>query len=122
MKVIICILSSETSQSPTVPPEPKIIFNPPSGKPASIIISPNLIEVKGVKEAGFKMTEHPAAMAGATLCDTRFRGKLKGEIAPTTPTGNRIKKPTLFSPPTEASKGTVCPKMSFASSEANLKV
>jgi len=49
-----------------------------------------LIDVKGVNEAGFKMIEQPAAMAGATLCDTKFKGKLKGEIAPTTPTGNLI--------------------------------
>ena len=50
----------------------------------------SLKEVNGVDEAGFKITLLPAAIAGATLCATRFKGKLKGVIAAIMPIGTRI--------------------------------
>ena len=46
--------------------------------------------LNGVWPAGLRTTGSPAAMAGASLCATRFRGKLNGLIAPTTPIGTRI--------------------------------
>jgi hypothetical protein len=39
------------------------------------------------------ITALPAASAGATLWMTVLRGELKGVIAHTTPTGNRMVKP-----------------------------
>ncbi len=41
----------------------------------------------GVCGAGFSTMEQPAAMAGATLCATRFSGKLKGVMPATGPEG-----------------------------------
>jgi len=60
-----------------------------SGQPAFRITSPSANAVNGVCGAGFKITGQPAAMAGATLCATRFNGKLNGVIARTGPTPKR---------------------------------
>ena len=56
-----------------------------SGHPAFKITSPSANAVNGVCGAGFRIIGQPAAMAGATLCATRFKGKLKGVIASTGP-------------------------------------
>jgi len=50
--------------------------------------------VIGTWEAGRRTTVLPTARAGATLWATRLRGKLKGVMAVTTPTGNRRVNPT----------------------------
>ena len=43
----------------------------------------------GVTVAGFSTTELPPAIAGPTLCATRFNGSLNGVIAAMIPMGNR---------------------------------
>ena len=43
----------------------------------------------GVADAGLTTIGAPTASAGATLCATRFSGKLNGVIPRTGPTGNR---------------------------------
>jgi len=44
---------------------------------------------RGVTVAGFTTTAFPAAIAGPTLCATRFSGSLNGVIAATIPMGKR---------------------------------
>ncbi len=48
--------------------------------------------------AGLSIIGHPAAIAGAILCDVRFNGKLKGDMAEINPTGKYLTKPSLPSP------------------------
>ena len=43
--------------------------------------------VKGVVDAGFTTTVHPAARAGPTFVPINVIGKFQGTIAPVTPTG-----------------------------------
>ena len=64
----------------------------------SINILANLYAVSGASGVGFKTTVFPATKAGANLCATRFKGKLKGVIATTTPAGSRVKKAVVFLP------------------------
>ena len=47
------------------------------GHPAFRITSPSASAVNGVCGAGLRRMGQPAAIAGATLCATRFSGKLK---------------------------------------------
>ena len=47
----------------------------------------------GVFSDGFNTNGQPAAMAGATLCATRFNGKLNGVMNDTGPSGTRRVKP-----------------------------
>ena len=72
--------------------------------------------VSGVVEAGFSTTVFPTASAGPTLCATRFRGKLNGVMAETTPRGQRSQNPIRPSPKALASIGTVSPWIRLASS------
>ena len=67
-------------------------------------------------------TAQPAASAGAILCATRLSGKLKGEIAPTTPIGCRSVNASFPAPACEASIGTVSPVSLRASTAAIVKV
>ena len=60
----------------------------PTGKSASAIISPSSNALSGVLGAGFTTIGAPTAMAGATLCATRFIGKLNGEMPRTGPCAN----------------------------------
>jgi hypothetical protein len=62
----------------------------PSGRSVSARISPSTSEESGVAGAGFTMIGAPTAIAGATLCATRFNGKLNGVIASTGPYGTRV--------------------------------
>src|SRR4030067_3736885 len=57
------IFWSDSSHSPTVFPEPNIIFNNPFGRPASISALARLIADKGVEDAGFNITLFLAAIA-----------------------------------------------------------
>ncbi len=50
-----------------------------------INIFANLYAVSGASGVGFNTTLLPAPSAGAILCATRFRGKLKGVIQAITP-------------------------------------
>jgi hypothetical protein len=43
----------------------------------------------GVDDAGLRMMEFPAAIAGASLWQARLSGKLNGTIPTTGPSGNR---------------------------------
>ena len=59
------------------------------------------------------------------MCRSRLRGKLNGEIAPTTPIGSRSVNPSLFWFPGGngvLSSGIVCPYIRLASSEAKVSV
>ena len=78
--------------------------------------------MSGVCDAGLSTTGHPAAIAGATLCDTRLRGKLNGLIAPTTPIGTRSVNASLPTPASFASIGIMSPVSVRASTAANRNV
>src|SRR5699024_12420967 len=67
--------------------EPCSKLTTPLGTPASWKALNTSIAVKGVAEAGFSTTVHPAANAGATFLVIIAIGKFQGVIAPTTPTG-----------------------------------
>ena len=119
VKEIFEIRGSTVSHSPTVPPDPTTTLKTPAGTPASSRISASMIAVSGVVDAGFRTSVFPTASAGPTLCATRFRGKLNGVIAETTPSGTRSQYPTRPSPAKLASIGTVSPWIRFASSAEN---
>ena len=85
VKVIAPTSGCSTIALPTCEPGPGTTFSQPSGRPAPPRISTSLIAVIGVCPAGFSTTALPAAIAGPSLWATRLSGKLKGEIAPTTP-------------------------------------
>jgi hypothetical protein len=61
----------------------------PSGRSVSARISPSSSAVSGVAGAGLSMIGAPTASAGATLCATRFSGKLNGAMPSTGPRGTR---------------------------------
>src|SRR5947208_17002154 len=80
VKLILLTRGSAVSQLPTVEPPAVIRLIAPGGSPASVSSSTSRIAVIGVAVAGLSTMVQPAAIAGATLCDTRFNGKLNGEI------------------------------------------
>ena len=95
----------------------------PLGRPhSSRSSSARAMADSGVCDAGFSTTGHPAAIAGASLCATRLSGKLNGLIAPTTPMGTRSVNPSLPSPTSDASSGTISPASRRASTDANVNV
>ena len=57
-----------TSGAPHVSPKPVRTFRTPAGSPASSRIFGISSAVSGVCSAGFRITVHPAAIAGATFC------------------------------------------------------
>ena len=116
VKVIILTRSSSVSTSPISPERPTITFSQPAGWPASANARASNSAESGVAPAGFSTTAQPAANAGPTLWQTRFSGKLNGEIAPTIPIGRRRIRPALPSPAGCASIGTVSPVSRRASS------
>ncbi len=93
-----------------------------TGQPALRITSPSAKAVNGVCGAGLRITGQPAAIAGATLWATRFRGKLKGVMASTGPMGKRCTSPQRPSLPSIRSSGMLSPPSREASSAAVLKV
>ena len=70
-------------------PLPMTTLSTPAGRPASSSSSAIFSRESGVFVAGFTTRAFPAAIAGATLCATRFIGKLNGVMAPMTPIGTR---------------------------------
>ncbi len=114
--------SSSTSTSPISLAGPQTTLSHPGGRPASVSSSARRRADSGVWEAGFSTTAHPAASAGATLCATRLKGKLKGEIAPTTPMGRRSVNASLPAPAGDASIGTTSPASLRASTAAIVNV
>ena len=97
-------------------------LRPPGGTPASTATSPKRSAVRGVCGAGLIRIELPAARAGATLCATRFKGKLKGVMPSTGPIGKRRRIPRWESVPGVQSSGRTSPGIRFASSAATVKV
>src|SRR5699024_10896848 len=67
----------------------------PLGKSVSASTSPINKAPSGVALAGLSTKGQPAAMAGATLCAVKLRGKLKGEIKAQGPMGTRRVKPRI---------------------------
>ncbi len=78
--------SSVASRSPTAGSQ-FTTLNAPGGAPASCTISASVRASRGVWRAGFRTMLLPMARAGASLCATRFSGKLNGEIAAMGPRG-----------------------------------
>ena len=116
VKLILRMRSSSQIAQPIEPPGPVIQAMASSGSPASIRTSTSFNAESGVSVAGLMSTALPPAMAGPTLCATRFKGKLKGVIAATIPTGTRRVNPSLPTPPGAASSGNTSPVMRRASS------
>ena len=71
----------------------------PSGQSSSASSSASASADSGVRLAGLTSTGLPAASAGATLCATRFSGKLNGVIASTGPIGKRRSRPPRLPDP-----------------------
>src|SRR5881296_2621144 len=68
--------------SPTTLPGPITTLSTPFGSPARFSISTMRMVVKGVVDAGFTTTVHPAARAGPTFVPINVIGKFHGTIAP----------------------------------------
>ncbi len=81
----------------------------PLGRSVWARISPMIRAPMGVRLAGFSTKGQPTARAGATLWATRLRGKLKGEMPATGPSGTRRTWATRFSMPGSQSRGTISP-------------
>ena len=94
----------------------------PGGKPARSVAAIRRAAVSGVFSDGFRMTGFPAAMAGATLCRTVFRGELNGVIARTGPTGTRIVHPVRPAPDDQPAKGMTSPTRLRAASDESFRV
>ncbi len=123
VKVMRATSGWSTSAFPTVPPPPVTTFSQPAGRShSSSRTSASSSDVRGVCDAGFSTTGHPAAIAGATLWLTRFSGKLNGLIAPTTPTGTRSVNPSFPMPATLPSIAIISPASVRASTAAYTKV
>ena len=76
------------SAAPAVGPKPGRILATPSGRPASIRISPRTSAVTGVCSAGLRIMVQPAASAGASFCAAWGSGEFQGMIWPQTPIGS----------------------------------
>ena len=94
----------------------------PDGRSVSASSSPSSRAVIGVAGAGLMMIGAPTANAGATLCATRFSGKLKGAMPKTGPLGKR--RMTAIRPAEVASVSSRCnsPDQRRASSAAQRNV
>ena len=122
VNVIIRTRSSSTRTSPISLDGPTRTVSHPAGSPACCSSSASKSAESGVWLAGLSTTGHPAASAGASLCATRLHGKLKGEIAPTMPTGRRSVKAIFPSPASEAPIGMTSPASLRASTAAKVYV
>ena len=96
--------------------------NAPAGRSVSASSSPSSNADSGVAGAGFTTIGAPTASAGATLCATRFSGKLNGLIPSTGPRANR--RTTASRPVAAASVSSRCssPEKRRASSAAQRNV
>ena len=98
VKVIMATSPCSTRWAAVLPGQ-VTTFSQPDGRPhSSSNTSARRMAVSGVAEAGLSTTGQPAAIAGATLWQTRLRGKLNGEMAPTTPIGTFFTKAVLPAP------------------------
>ena len=93
-----------------------------AGRAVSATISASTSAASGVFNAGLSSIGAPTAIAGATLCATRFSGKLNGVIASTGPRGKR--RTTAIRPvwATSVSSRMRSPAKRRASSAAQRKV
>ena len=66
----------------------------PGGMPASIASSARRIAVSGDFSEGLSTMELPIARAGASFHVAISRGKFHGTIAPITPSGSRVTRPS----------------------------
>ena len=121
VKVNILRRSSDTNFSATSFPSGNTL-KAPAVRPALATTSASSNEESGVCGAGFKVIVQPAAIAGATLCATRFSGKLNGVIARIGPTGNRRTIPARPAVELCQSSGSHSPPMRVASSAATANV
>src|SRR5450830_1831980 len=93
-----------------------------SGNPASTRYETNLMADNGASSDGLRITALPPAMAGPSLCATRFNGSLYGVIATIRTSGSRENQPWRDSEPSLASKGTTSAALRLASSAESLRV
>ena len=93
----------------------------PAGQSSSASSSASASDDSGVALAGLTMTGLPTASAGATLCATRFSGKLNGVIASTGPIGKRRSNPPRLPIPGSVSNGSQLPSIRLACSPAQRK-
>jgi hypothetical protein len=87
VKAIFAMPGCSTIAAP-VSPKPVRMLTTPGGNPASWTSCPSRIAVSGVCSAGFRITVHPAASAGAIFHAAIRSGKFHGMICPQTPTGS----------------------------------
>ena len=122
VKVMSATRSSSTRTSPISAAGPQTTLSQPGGSPASVSSSASSSAESGVCDAGFSTTAQPAARAGATLWATRLKGKLNGEMAPTTPIGTLSVSAIFPTPAGDASIGTTSPASFRASTAAIVNV
>ncbi len=94
----------------------------PSGKSVSASSSASSRHDNGVFGAGLMMMGAPTANAGATLCATRFSGKLNGVIPSTGPWGKRRTIATRPAPAGSVSSRCSSPDQRRASSAPHRNV
>ena len=78
------------SAVPVPAPSPFNILNTPAGKPASSIISANIIALSGDSSEGFNIIVQPAMAAAPTLSVIWFIGQFHGVMSAATPTASCI--------------------------------
>ena len=122
VNVILRTRRSCTRRSPSSPPGPVSVLMPSGGSPACSRTSVSLSADSGVSVAGLTITALPPAMAGPTLWQTRFSGKLNGVMATTIPHGTRSVTPNFPLPDGTASSGTVSPCSRRAASADSFSV
>ena len=100
------VISSPTSAWPV------ITLSTPGGSSASSAALAISKALSGVQGCGFNTTLQPTAMAGKIFTMFSMNGKLKGVMAPTTPTGSRTKAlpPMPPGPPVGGEVSTQCTK------------
>ena len=79
----------ETSAAPTSSPIPCTTLKTPGGKPASTVRSASSEHESGDHSAGFRITVHPAASAGAVFQVESMNGAFQGVITTAGPLGIR---------------------------------
>ncbi len=94
----------------------------PSGRSVSASSSASNRDDSGVFGAGLTMIGAPTASAGATLCATRFSGKLNGVIPSTGPRGTRRTTASRPAPAGSVSSRCRSPDQRRASSAPQRKV
>ena len=87
VKAIFEMRFDEASGLPASRPKPLTTLTTPAGS-RSPISSNSARMLSGVCSAGFRTTQLPAAIAGASFQIAISRGKFQGMIWPTTPSGS----------------------------------